>query len=421
MGLFMRACCHIAAVLVLIELASGCAWKRQCTQPSCPPPPVAIDCQSVERQPLNPDVSLVAYSQPPLGWAYCNLPEKDAQCLAAANSANARLLEQEANALGAQASGHHRASSIETMQQILSLQAAQERNRSAFAALQLLLRIAEAEAGADNLRQRLQQVDQTLTDVGRLQAAGLAAPISQPEVQAQRLDLEHKFVELELTLDQLNGQLANLLGSEPPPGTRYWPDIDLKVDPVVPAVAEAQSLAMVQRADLAALRLAANSGERGNLDAMRSLLAQSHAGLGHAASGCGLIALVHFRAREDEAGERQGQLLSVVADQERTTRHDVAQSITTIHARLAQIDLTHRRLDFLEQHRAALRRKAEAAPAASFDGRKAALDRLAAEQDLFHDVIEWKLAAVKLRELEGELAIECGYTAALECAAVCCH
>jgi outer membrane protein TolC len=128
-----------------------------------------------------------------------------------------------------------------------------------------------------------------------------------------------------------------------------------------------------------------------------------------------LIALVHVRARDDEASERQGQLLSAVADQERAARHDVAQAIAAIHARLAQIDLARRRIEFLEQHREALRRRAEAAPAASFDARKATLDLLAARQDLFHDVIEWKIAAVKLRELEGELAIECGFTAALDC------
>ena len=40
---------------------------------------------------------------------------------------------------------------------------------------------------------------------------------------------------------------------------------------------------------------------------------------------------------------------------------------------------------------------------------------MAAEQDLFHDVIEWKLAVVKLREAQGALAIECDFTAALDC------
>ena len=183
-----------------------------------------------------------------------------------------------------------------------------------------------------NLQERLEQVNQTLADVGRLQAAGLGSPVSQPEVQAQRLDLEHKRIEVELTIDQLNSQLANLLGQEPPPAAQFWPDIDLKVDPAVPAVADAQSLAVVQRADLAALAPGGRFERPGDLDAMRSLLAQSHAGLGLAASGCPLIALVHVRARDDEASERQGQLLSAVADQERAARHDVAQAIAAIHA-----------------------------------------------------------------------------------------
>jgi outer membrane protein TolC len=132
------------------------------------------------------------------------------------------------------------------------------------------------------------------------------------------------------------------------------------------------------------------------------------------------LSFLHLRAKSDEAGVRQGQLMSALADQERSTRQDVAQAVAAIEARLVQIGLARRRLEFLEQHREGLRRKEEVAPAAGFEGRKAALEVLAAQQDLFHDVIEWKLAAVKLRELEGELAIECGYTAALDCRAACC-
>jgi hypothetical protein len=37
------------------------------------------------------------------------------------------------------------------------------------------------------------------------------------------------------------------------------------------------------------------------------------------------------------------------------------------------------------------------------------LDGVAAEQDLLHDVIEWKLAVVKLKQAQGLLATECGW------------
>jgi hypothetical protein len=133
------------------------------------------------------------------------------------------------------------------------------------------------------------------------------------------------------------------------------------------------------------------------------------------------LSFLHGRAKSDEADVRQGQLVSALADQERATRQDVAQAVAVIEARLAQIALARGRLEFLEQRREGLRRMEEVAPAAGFEGRKAALDVLAAQQDLFHDFIEWRLGAVKLRELKGELAIECGYTAAIDCQAACCR
>ena len=118
----------------------------------------------MERTPLVADISRVKYT-PADKRPYCNLPEKDAQCLAAMNAPNARLLEQEADAIGAQPTGHHHRDSNATTQEVLRLQAAHERNRNASAALQLLFRIAGYEAAADNLRQQLNEVEGTLVDL----------------------------------------------------------------------------------------------------------------------------------------------------------------------------------------------------------------------------------------------------------------
>ncbi len=414
----MRACWHIAALLLLAQLA-GCASKQRCPEPYCPAAPVALDCQPVQPQPLVPDVSQVA-NRPfsPAQRHYCNLTEKDAQCLAAMNSAAARLLEQEAEAL-AQSSGHHGQNSTWATQEVLRLQAVHERNRAASAALQLLVRIAGAESGANNLRQQLAEIKATLEDLSRLQTAGLDAPVSPPETHAQAHDAEHKLGELELTLDVLSQQLAMLLGSDLPPGTRFWPDVNLKVDPAVPPLEEAQMTALAQRADLAALRLATRESSRGNLEMMRAVLGQSGGGLGLSSSGCSLLSLLHFRAKEDEAAVRTEQLYTAVADKERSIRSEVAQAVFSLSARLDQIAIAQRRLDFLGDHREALRRKAEVTPAASFEVRKATPLILAAQQDVFHDVVEWKTALIRLHELQGELAIQCGYTLVFEYANCC--
>src|SRR5438477_12864832 len=101
----MRACWHVGAVLGLAALAGGCANRQRCAQPNCVGATVALDCQPVERQALVADVSLVSYREKHAQRTYCNLPEMDAQCLAATYAPNARLLEQEAEAVAAQSGG----------------------------------------------------------------------------------------------------------------------------------------------------------------------------------------------------------------------------------------------------------------------------------------------------------------------------
>src|SRR5262245_58092955 len=221
-GLKMRACWQIGAVLLLAQLATGCANRQRCAPPNCPDPncyvaPIAFDCHAVERRPLLADVSQISYqSALPPQRTYCNLPEKEAQCLAALYAPQARLLEYEADALAAQSGGHHRRGSTQITQQILRLQAVHERNRTASAALLLLLRIAGAESAANRLRQQLNEVAATIADLNRMQSAGVDAPLSAPETQSQLAEVQHKLSEIELSIDLLNEQLANLIGAEPP-------------------------------------------------------------------------------------------------------------------------------------------------------------------------------------------------------------
>jgi hypothetical protein len=396
-------------MMVVVLLASGCAARR-CCERVCQGAGVAFDCQLVDRRGLAADVSRVGFRAVE-AKKYCNLPEKEAQCLAAMNAPQARLLEQESGAVEAQPGGHHQRDSSAVTAETLRLHAAHERNRNASAALQLLYRIAAAETGADNLRKQLEEVRVTLADLSRLARAGLDVPLSMPETEAKRAEAEHKLGELELTIDQLNEQLANLLGVELAPGTRFWPDIDLRVDPNVPGLEEVQMMALVQRADLAALRVAANGGT----ETMQTAVSQAGTGLGLVTGGCKLLSLLHFRAKGEEAAIRKEQLAGAVADKERAVRNEAAQAVASVQARLNLIILGEQRLESLRDHREGVRRKAEVAgvgearPVSVFDVRNATVAELAAQQDLFQDVIEWKIAVGKLKEAEGELAIECGY------------
>jgi hypothetical protein len=186
--------------------------------------------------------------------------------------------------------------------------------------------------------------------------------------------------------------------------------VNLQVDPAVQSLDEAQGIALAQRADLAALRVAAGGG---STSAMRAVLGLSGAGLGVSSGAGGLCSMLHFRAAADEAAVRGDQVQSAVTDKQRSIRHEVGQAIATIEVRLNQVVISQRRVEALRQHLENLRQTSGNVTGASFELRRARLAVLAAEQDVFHDVIEWKIAVIKLREAQGQLAIDCGYMMAL--------
>ena len=380
-----------------------------------------LDCHAVERGTITPDLAAI----PPRGSVdfndeartYCGLREEDAQCLAATNSPLAKSLEQEGEALAAQPRGlrHKRADAADRNRTILYLQATHERNRAASASLQLFLRLAEAEAGAANAKLRALEVNRLVSDVQRLQGAGVDSAISHSTAQAQQTELIHKQVDLEAVIEQLNHQLVNVLGAEPPPDTRLWPEADLAVDPSLPSTSEAYETALRQRADLCALRMASAADDPQMLAMSRALIAQLGTGLGLSIGPGAIVAIFRPQSGKREAEVRQDQLSGAIAAEERTLLHDIAQAVAILEARVVQIGLSRHRLELLQRQHERMEKKKQIDAAAGFEARKAKLESLAAEQDLLHDVIEWKIAVVKLKELQGELAIECGFTAALDC------
>src|SRR5688572_13957368 len=130
----MRAGWQIAMLSLLVAAAGGGCAGRQC----CPPAAdsgAMFACEPVQRKPLVPDLSLLTQRPPSdAPRLYCNLPEREAQCLAAANSPTGRALEHDADVLMARSGGlFHPGRSNETAAEVLRLRATHERNVSAAA------------------------------------------------------------------------------------------------------------------------------------------------------------------------------------------------------------------------------------------------------------------------------------------------
>jgi hypothetical protein len=297
---------------------------------------------------------------------------------------------------------------VEITRTVLAMRAIEERNKAAAGALELLLRLAETEDGWNRLSQSQDEVAAMLADLARIREQGLAAPLSNAEIERQRLDLVRQQHGLRVTEQQLNRQLADLLTLDPTDDHRIWPKIELTVNAEPIDKNEAVATALVTRADLAALRYILHTLDARTLPAIQQALGASGTGLGVALSSHPLLGHASG-AREDEAGQRRGQLGALLADRERTVTREVRAAVEDVEARLRQTAASKRQLEVLREHVESLRQRKAAGAATPLDVRKAGLDVIKAEQQLMSDVIQWKVAVVKLKAAQGLLAAELGY------------
>jgi hypothetical protein len=357
---------------------------------------------------VKPDLSLLPTQPIPDRPAeqFCALPEAEAQCLAVRNSKAANLLVMEAEAVATQHHGF--GDGTELAQNLLRLQATHKRNEDAAIALEIFLRLVEAEGGSQNLGRRLKEIDGLADDVRNFQSRGLSSPVSKNEVESQRLELLHRHADVRGTIHELNLQLASALGIELPPGVHYWPEADLLVDPKLPDEDEAVYTGLMNRADLAAMRVASQAEGREAIAAARLLLQPLGVGLMTTDSSHCLGKLIHLCSVHKEAYTREDQLDVAHRQQQRTVEKEVREALERVRMRLSQIAITHQRQETIRV-RLAASEKRQTLDASSMETRSLRLEALAAEQDLLRDVVAWKVAEVALKKAQGVLAAECGW------------
>lgn len=397
-------------VLLLALFTSGCGWcrARQCDSQPASAATAPLNCVATSRRPIEVDLaSIPAPTQPLMEAAYCNLTECEAGCLAAKNSSAAKLFEQEAEAVASQQ--QHHGTTSELAENVLRLQAVHERNRAAAAARVLLLRLAEAEAGVDNLVRRELVVRELDERVLRLQGEGVDSPLTLAEVDANRFEIVAKQHELQGTIEGLNQQLLKVLNVQLC-DKRIWPDVELKMDACKIDRCEAFELATLQRADLASVRLLAESDDSAAVAVIRAVLSRLNAGLGSSSTASPIRQFLDPAGASVEASVRQGQVRETTAQQEKVIWHDVVEAVTKLESLTASASATAERLAALEATAERLEKKRAEDPAVAFEQSKHRLIILGVEQDLLHTVIEWKVEVVKLEEVMGSLAIDCGYS-----------
>lgn len=395
----------------LLILLSGCAhsgYRRTASSPAGPLPPTYLSDSGNQRPALVVDVSEVSAPSTEETAGFSKLSESDVQQIAATRSLTGNLLARESDAVAAQ--GLQRGvnqCSVDILRSMLFAQSVMERNRSAGDALESFLLLAEAEDGLLRIKESLGEVEGMGNDLNQVRSKGMPVPVSQTEIDQQRLALQHQMEETQAAARDLNGRLAELLSMDAAETRRIWPEVDLKVDTTLLKADAEVVTALATRADLAMLVYLRSEVTPQTLPAIREALGGLSGGL-----GVTLAAAVGHLAGHNDTGEsdhRRGQLDELLSYRQRSVSRDVREAVAEIESSLRQVANSSEQVKSQEQRVENLNQQRAIGASTSLDVRRARLDLIRKQQQLFHDVVQWKIAVVRLREAQGQLAAEYGY------------
>lgn len=302
--------------------------------------------------------------------------------------------------------------SREGLAKVLTLRRDFERNRAAAAALEVFFRLVESESGLDHVERGLVQLSGTSDDVKAIQETGIQASPDRTDLERRRIELLERQTQAELARFQLTTQLQSLLGIDCPSGRlAIWPVADLEVVFEPHDEQQAVTVGLANRSDLAMLRFVCQLPDQCMLPAIRQILSAQDASLGLDPSLRSLFLGPRLRAllgtdgnEEQEAMLRRQQLRSLLVDRERSATGEIRQAVEVVHTRVQQVALAKERLASWQKRADDLEALWDAGAANLLERRAAEIAIIDAEQQLLHQVVEWKIARMRLQESQGLLA-----------------
>lgn len=401
-----QRCICVAAgwVLVLIILgAAGCTRPPLCRsgltfdlQP--------LDCRSTQPREVVANLEQVAESQFPAGPApthqYCELTEAECEGFAAAFAppANRRTVDV-IIAADAAADSHGDGSHAAALQyDLLVLQQEQQRSLAAERALEAFFALLDAEQEAFQLQRSLQETQAMQDFVKEAESRGLALPIDTCLPARRRGQVLQRSAQVDLLRSQLNDRLRLLLGWDLGIEARVWPIADLNVTPTAVNVEAAVSAGLANRRDLLELRLLLSGLNEHTLPLVRAVLALADGTPMTMPTG-----LKDLKSQRD-LYLREEQLEHLLAERERSAAAEIREAVSTLETRLRQVRLAQESVRVGQDHVAELQRQQRAGRVTELDISLARLEAVAADGNLFHAVVAWKLALVKLNAAQGLLA-----------------
>lgn len=381
-------------LLAMLAIAAGCRAPTTILRPGTPPPRL-VTAEALS--PVNPNP--IAFKSLPTTDAaaefktqernYRGLDERTTQCLAAANSSLANLLDEEnakPSVLGAvRCKGTINAAGDDLLRESRRLAAIDARNRAALEALERWCQLADAEGRRQLFAEGIATFDRLRAQAPIFRDAGLPTP-TDDDLLRQRAKYLADYESLEAAVALLNHDLTARLKLDP--GERLWPvgSFDLTTDQAEPD--------LTHRADLQLIRTLHQRLSIETLDAVQESM-RSYSGL------LGGAALPEAISRR-ELDSRRKQLADLLASRE-------AEALAQARAARGQMDFAANRVALLQTRVESFAAKLATAKAENklADILSAEADLLRARADVLAAVMEWHQWRIRLKAAQGLLGHEC--------------
>lgn len=427
----------------LLAATTGCSLCDPCRGccTSCPPVHDETPPPAMERTTQEPAIGELARSVlPPQALdelaatdAYRPIAPQLCQWLAAKHAPLAdgfdsqrRQLEEKQSKSSCRQSrrGEKRQKQMAYQEAMLLYSALEARDQAAGGALEWYYQLAGAEAKADLLRLSLERSLNTLKRIEELKNLGLSLPAPLEEYQRQIVDVKLQQGQNQVTIEQLNSKLRLALDYDLKQSWRIWPDPGMPLNAggdspasLTPDAEAAIQLGLQQRPQLTLLRYMIAHLDRDTLSSSRSLLLTINPLLAMSSPGpsCKMLIvlakILHIQpGQKDELERVRSQLCADLHERERAVEAEVRAYVYEMGARRETILRARQAADnWQERIRDLEKQQAQGLKGALSIG-SAYLEWYKARGEVVNEFLSWKIAFAKLKQAQGVLPAECGYS-----------
>jgi hypothetical protein len=343
---------------------------------------------------------------------YRALSAEECQCLAVRNAEVANVLQEARQ--GQRHNANHplvaSSSDRQGLYETVTGYAEEEvRNRRAGDALEAYYRLAEAEGRADLLREALAELQTVIERARDLQKRGVVGPEAAEAALRKWAESRGDEVELDVLIDQLNGQLKGMdgLSCDVEADYRIWPTDPLLVTGADPDSGRCVAEGIAHRADLNLLHALGAGLDARTVAVANQALSTVSSLLGGPAGGCkcptDLAADLLPCLKNGAVETARGQVDALLQARERQAAQEITTAARLVAARRVEVRLASLRADLAGRKVKDLEERLNKGENVRTELTTARLDAVKDRGDQVHAAANFMVACARLKQAMGLL------------------